>query len=529
MFLALVLCASFLPAAPLEELPGEEVSGSERHIERSRGRILQEPVVPLRGSNWLAPSIEEQLTRDPTLIPLGKGALFLPSYSEPRREPEARILTTSGREIESGQTGSRILIDSGTYVVRYGSGTAGQQLSFTVNVAEGRATVVPPTWGGLIVETLNKDGEYLDAQYEIIRLSTGESYGKGYGLKEERLQDIKSWILPPGFYRLGRVGDNLGSLLNYITVQVNPGELSLVELVYDTRGEEILSGGIKALQTRQRVGRNWTLGIRAGGIVNVFSNEDETGSRKQGLIIATDLRTRLRYDNSLYFGLNEIFLQSDFLKNRNAPLVVSSDNLQLRSTWVRRLNQFVGPYVRGQMDTHFFPVKSQEDTVFIVSPEGDTLETLPDGGFEFKPPFYPLRFTEGVGVNLELLTRNAVEFSTQLGVAARQQIFGDSYLATENPEVFQQSGDLFEIGVENIVNARIRLGSMFTADLRSELFAPEGNPGDIQLVDFTADLRLLLTRNLEVGYLYRLRESSSQVGGTYRQDHNLSARLSFNY
>ncbi len=531
LLLLLILSAAIGRIEADSGLPGEEVSGSEREVERSRERVIKEPALPRRGANWLAPSVEEQLSRDITLISLSKGAIFVPSFSEPRREPEVSIFNANGREAANGQSGSRILVDSGTYVVRYGSGTAGQQLSYTVEVAEGHTTVVPPTWSGLIVETLSRDGEYLDAQYEIIRLSTGESYGKGYGYKEERLQDIKSWILPPGVYRLGRVGDNLGSLTNYITVQVNPGEISLVELIYDTQGLEILSGGIKALQTRQRVGRNWSLGIRAGGLVNLFWKDEGTGSRSDGIIIATDARTRLRFDNSLYFGLSEIFLQSNFSKSGGKPLIVSSDILQARSTWVRRMNQWVGPYVRGQLETHFFPVKSPEETVYIVSPgeNPDTLETITGGGFEFKPPLYPLRFTEGIGVNLELMSSTSLEFSTQLGVAARQHIFGGSYLATDNPRQFLIPSDLYEIGVENIINARLRLGSMLTVDFRSELFAPEGNPRDIELVEFTTDLRVLLTRNLEVGYLFRLKELVEQVDNPYRVDHNLLIRLSFNF
>ena len=40
-----------------------------------------------RPETWLAPSTKEQLEREPTLVPMGNGAIFVPCTNDPDREP----------------------------------------------------------------------------------------------------------------------------------------------------------------------------------------------------------------------------------------------------------------------------------------------------------------------------------------------------------------------------------------------------------------------------------------------------------
>src|SRR5690606_13227142 len=229
-----VLCAGVNGfALILDGLPGEEVV--TRPNIQGRGDAAPAPRVPadsVTGTNWLAPPVHEQLARDPVLLALGKGALFMPTFSEPRREPDLAILNTEGELVATGQTGRRLLLDAGDYEIRFGSGVSARRLRTQVRVEEGRTTTVAPTWGGLLVETLTETGEYIDGQYDLVRMEDWINYGRGQGSTEERLQDIDVWIIEPGLYRISRVGEGYNSLLNYITVQVNPGELHSVEIVF---------------------------------------------------------------------------------------------------------------------------------------------------------------------------------------------------------------------------------------------------------------------------------------------------------
>ncbi len=531
--LLIVICTVITASAGLPEgLPGVEVSTLPGNTSAP-----PQPTPPdsLRGKNWIAPSVEDQLARDPTLISLGKGAVFVPCYSEPQREPEV-VVFHHGHQVAAGLTGTRILLDSGTYELRFGSGTVGQRLSAEAHVEEGHTTVIPPTWGGLLVETLTELGEYFEGQYDLVRMDHWVSYGRGSGYNEERLQDIKVWILPPGLYRLSKTGESYNSLTDYITVQINPGELHSVELIFDKDvGGDLIAGGTKSLNPRLRVGRNWTYGLRVGGNAEFTRSVDNTNQEQQNLLFSTDLRTRAQFDNARYLGINEIFLQNSFLKTQGAPITASTDYLQMRSTWVRRLNTWIGPYVRGQATTHLFPTHSTLDSIYILRSSVDsagathtdtTLDT--SKSFQVAPSFFPLQLAEGAGVNVQWVSRYEIELSTELGLGAQQQISHGDYLAPTT-NTFEISHSLNQVGIEGILDGKFRLSTQFTLDLRAEIFAENAQFRNTQLQDLEADFRLFLTRNLEIGYVFLLSESQYQVANRFPYSHDLSVRLNFNY
>lgn len=514
-------------APALDGLPGEEVMVEPSVRATPTPRPAPGPVDSTAGQNWIAPPVHEQLARDPVLIALGKGALFVPTYSEPRREPEIAVIdAATGDLVATGQTGHRILLDSGAYEIRFGSGVSSRRLRTRVRVVEGRTTTVAPDWGGLLVETLTENGEYLDGQYDLIRMEDWINYGRGQGYTEERLQDIDVWILEPGLYRISRVGEGYNSLRNYITVQVNPGELHSVEIVFDEATGNLIAGGIKSLNTRARAGQYWTYGLRAGGNASFTRQIDQADLATQSVLFSTDMRLRARYDRAAFFGITELFLQNSFLKQDDEPLRTTQDFLQLRSTWVRRLNNWVGPYIRGQASTHLFPAEANLDTVYILSPSG--IDTVATGGtFEWQPSFYPLELAQGIGVNIEWLSQYQLELSTQLGLAARQEISSGDYLARTS-NTYELASSLYSVGAEGVLNAKLRLSSQFTMDLRAEVFSENAKIENFVLENLEADFRFFLTRNIELGYLFQMNETEG-VANRFPRTHSVSLRLSFNY
>ncbi len=535
-WMTLALCwATMTFARAPDELPGEEVILQE-------SQIISQPQPPQSGSpsSWLAPGIDAQMSRDEMLLTVSKGAVFLPTMTESRREPEVGIYNGRGKLVKSGHTGTRLLLDSGTYTVRVGSGSPRQQMKFPVRVQEGHTEVIQPQWGGLLVETLTTDGEYIEGQYEVIRLDRNAWFGRGRGLKEERLQDIKVWLLPPGVYRLGKVGDPANALRSYITVEVHSGELQSIELIYadKTSSSDIVAGGYKSLNTRSKAGKNWNYGLRAGGNLGLVSTTDASDVKKESAQFSSDIRLRARYEASVYFGLSEIALRHNLLKDRNGPVGVVSDEAQLRSTWVRRLNSWIGPYVRGQMVTHLFPNYSTSDTVYLVNQVADpslkggvrtdTTGSDTSGDFRIEPPIFPMFFSEGLGVNLDLMSSSLLELSTQVGVAAHQKLTRKDYVALSTDTYYRTKSET-DIGVETLVNARLRLSNIFTLDARCELFAPNAQIDDLQLSDLELDFRLNLSRFVELGYLFQVNELADAAANRYPRIHNLSLRFNVNY
>jgi len=529
--LVVLVAPPAVSAQGLGGLPGEEVVTRPSVQGSPQARPARPEADSVTGANWLAPPVHEQLARDPVLIALGKGALFVPTYSEPRREPDIAILDKEGDLVATGQTGRRILLDAGEYEVRFGSGVSARRLKTTVRVDEGRTTTVAPTWGGLLVETLTENGEYIDGQYDLVRMEDWINYGRGQGYTEERLQDIDVWILEPGLYRVSKVGEGYNSLRNYITVQINPGELHAVEVVFDETGANLIAGGIKSLNTRARVGQYWTYGLRAGGNASFIREIDQADLRAQSVLFSTDMRLRARYDRAAFFGITELFLQNSFLKQDDEPLRTTQDDIQLRSTWVRRLNNWIGPYVRGQVSSHLFPREVNLDTVYVQRTLADSvlIDTVATGGtFVTQPSFYPLSLAEGVGVNIEWLSLYQVELSTQTGLAARQEISRGDYLARTS-STYELAQSVYTVGAEGVLNGKLRLSSQFTLDLRAEVFSEDAQIQNFRLENLEADFRFFLTRNIELGYLFQMRELADNVENPFPRKHSVSLRLSFNY
>lgn len=537
VLLGLPLFAASVFARMPDELPGEEWT---LHQAPPPAPKPEAAVIDSLALSWLAPGIDEQLSRDHTLLTVSKGAVFVPTFTESRREPEVGIYSRSGKLIRTGQTGKRILLDSGHYEVRVGSGTQRLQSRFDVRVEEGHTEWIRPAWGGLLVETLTADGEYFEGQYELIRLDRDAWFGRGRGFGEERLQDIKVWLVPPGIYRLGKVGDPANALRSYITVVVQPGELKQVELIFSGTdfGGEIIAGGLKSLNTRTKVGRNWKYGLRAGGNLALVRNIDASDTRKESGQFASDIRLRARYDHPVYFGLSELALRDNFLKTRGENLSVITDEAQARTTWVRRLNAWVGPYVRAQVTTHLFPHYAAADTVHVVTvgpdstlPNRERIDTLfsdTSGRFRYEPAIFPLRFSQGLGVNLDLLNVSFLELTTQVGLASHQKYSRKEYVALSSTQYYRTKTETL-IGLESLVNARLRLFNFMTLDARCELFAPDAKLDDIQLSDLELDWRFSLSRFVELGYLFRMNELTVEAANRYPRSHNLSLRFNLNY
>ena len=175
-------------------------------------------------STWTSPSIEIQLQMDDVIVPVGKGAVFVPSMTDPDNEPVCGVLS-NGHIVQDSKTGHRILLAPGTYTVVYGSGTKEQMMQKTVKVVEGAATVVKPDWAGLVIEVINGSRAEIREYYELLDLFSGVSYGIGQGIEEGLDEKLRTWILPPGRYKVVKPGDNINTVTNFGTILLLPGEL----------------------------------------------------------------------------------------------------------------------------------------------------------------------------------------------------------------------------------------------------------------------------------------------------------------
>ena len=90
------------------------------------------------------------------MVPSGSGAVFVPAMTNGADEPET-IVYQGAQRVASGPNGQRIILAPGSYVLRIGSSPLNQMMSVPVDVTAGNTNRVPVTWGGIIVEVVDKN------------------------------------------------------------------------------------------------------------------------------------------------------------------------------------------------------------------------------------------------------------------------------------------------------------------------------------------------------------------------------------
>ena len=504
-------------AARPPELPGVEITSSEIALEQSQKLVQKlntENIDLYENKGWTAPYLEEQINQDETFIGMGQGAIFVPRFTESRLEPEFKALRLDslpkGYENREwlGKHGQRLVVPYGTYIIVMGSGNADNRFGYEVKVEEGKTTLVPPLWGGLVINTINEDGEFISENYEIFEVYSGKSYGRGFGLTQERLNDVKTWILPPQIYRISRSGENASSILNYITVQVNPGELGSVELVFDENTGRLVAGGVHKMRINATKDSYWTKGLRLGGSASYTTLLTANEQKNSAWNAIGDLRGRLLYNRTKIFWLTELYTRENMQwlneDKKESQWSIAQDLLQFQSSVVYRIYDWVGPYMRVNAKTHIFPEYYWIDT--------DTLDLIKGEKIRISSSFDPLRIGEGVGVNLQPIVSNSMDVSAQSGFAARQTIRRKILIPTNKTKTSFSpvTNESYDYGWENSINVRLSFLRFFTLDLLGEIFFPKARFKNYIIEELSADLRFSLTRYLELSYQQQFQDRMAE-------------------
>jgi len=500
------------------ELPGVEITNSEIALEQSQKLVRKldsEKGDIYENKGWTAPDLEEQMNQDEAFIGMGQGAIFVPRFTESRLEPEFKAvrMDTLSKEYENrewlGKHGQRLVVPYGTYMVIMGSGNADNRFVYEVEVEEGKTALVPPNWGGLVVNTINQDGEFVSENYEVFEVYSGKSYGRGFGLTQERQNDVKTWILPPQIYRISRSGENASSILNYITVQVNPGELTNVEIVFEDSTGRLIAGGVHKMRINAGKNSHWTYGLRLGGSASYTTLMTASEQKSSAWNALGDLRLRALYNRTKAFWLTELYTRQNMQwlneEKKESQWSVAQDLLQFQSSVVYRIFDWMGPYMRVNAKTHMFP------EYYWIS-ETDTLNLSKGEKIRISSSFDPLRIGEGVGLNLQPVVSNATDISAQTGFAARQTIRRRILVPSNKVKTgfVTATNESYDYGWENSINVRLSFLRFFTLDLLGEIFFQNAKIKNYRIEELSADLRFSLTRYLELSYQQQLHDRMAE-------------------
>ena len=498
---------------------GEEATGESR-LERDRG--------------WNPGSIQEQLDDDPTLVPFGKGALFIPSMTYGLDEPPIAVFF-NGRRIEEGTTGKRIILHPGTYDVRVGSGGQEERITVQATVREGHTTVVPVTWAGLVVHVIDEQYGSVRTSYELIRVEDREYIGLGFGTDELAGEPISTWILRPGLYKIVRVGETYRARRDFATVRLLPGRLTHFLLVVDEDTGEFAGGG-EVPEDELFTPRDGFFGsLILGGDVAVNSRNNVPGL-PDGLSFTA--RAFLDARLSVEIAENPLILllqvEEGQTKLPDLPFQKSNDRVDLDALYVYRLQPWIGPYARLGAETNLFnshqvfppedgPVDIQvTDLSGVVERRDDVTE------LRLSPPFGLSVIKEGAGLNVRVFKALFGEMTVRGGIGARHRIARDLFELVDDVETdgvleYGEIGSTHQVGVEATVLAIGRLSRYALINLELDTLIPFEGVGQMVL-DLEASVSLKLTSYASINYVLRFRRDP---GLTQRDSLDQDIRLRF--
>jgi hypothetical protein len=445
-----------------------------------RALILLICLVPaaLRGdeNTWLAPPARGQLELDQTLLPRGKGFLFVPAMTAPLNEPSYRVLQGK-REVTAANPGTGVLLNPGQYTVLVGSGSASQMMSRAVEVVDGYTTLVKPFWSGLVINVIDETRTAVSESYELFEATSGDNYGIGFGIEEERGEAVRTWLLPAGTYEVVKVGDNASTTRKF-SLRLLPGELVQRNLVVDSATEAFV-GFYPPLDRQGPVTRgaaSWKSSWQLGASVLFNTTQRSTGDDGSSLSLSAQLDNRSVYNGARHYAILRLIAEEGFAKEGGHPLAKSIDQLEARATYIYRLTQTFGPYLRGVVSTSAFPTTarfSSPQDLALVDADGDTLRVRSGiRRFTLSPSCSPLHLRQGIGINSQLVRSFPLNLNLRVGMGARQTWAADAYDLSADRTRARRLANASSTGLEALVIMDARLTRLAILDSEFDLLMP---------------------------------------------------------
>ncbi len=403
--------------------------------------------------DWPAGTIQEQLDQDPTAVPFGKGAIFVPAMTNPLDEPPVSVWQGEVR-IAEGTTGRRLVVLPGRDRVELGTGAVEQRFSVEIEVRELQISVVPVTWAGMAVHMVDDRLNSVRGSYEVIRVDTREYVDVGFGTDEQGGEPVATWVLRPGLYKIVRVGETYRARKDFATVRLLPGRLTDFMLVVDPDTDEFKGAGEVPREDLFLAGEGdlwWSFIL--GGDVNMSSRDNVLGldngetfsfggfldTKLTATIFDSPLILRLQVEEDWQF-IGEIFprntegVETEEQGAANIPLQKTRDRVDLDGLYVYKLFPWLGPYVRMNFETNLFEGNEYfEGTVradvyeATETEDGESIlefarsRTIRDN-VRLIPSFGLISINEGIGMNVRPLKTLWAETNIGVGFGARHQI-----------------------------------------------------------------------------------------------------------
>ncbi|MBN1602389.1 MAG: hypothetical protein JW915_12320 [Chitinispirillaceae bacterium] len=538
-WLLIPLCAGFyqLCAELPADLPGEEITQEYMKWVLPKDTVLTGTVnnkdqlsatwYDKAAKTWDSPPLSEQMASVRAHIPLGKGGIFVPKFSDLYRTPEIEILDPEGDVVTSGAMGNTFSVEAGTYFVVIGSGSHRQRLVRQVVVEESKATPVLPEWSGLTIETLDSNSVPFRGEYEIVRIDEFEPYGRGFGADPTIGEALTTWILKPGTYKIFGRGQSFNALKNFVTVRLLPGEYTKFLLIQRPDDYTIIGGGTLDLSPGTKLKSNWRYGANVGGTLFFSGKIDNNESKNDAMNLNLNVRSNfwLSYNKAPYEWISDLlideginvsdldfFSKLDFKEFSNA-----TDELRITSLFIWRVLQWFGPYGRTEISTNLFPrrMKREDKLFYLLNTDSSQSGTIDSSStFKLSNSLSPLMLEIGAGANFDIIRMRMFETKVRLGVGSTMGNFPDKYevISSDNDSLnnfilLQQKEKTtnVEFGPQAALSTSLHIGRFAIASAELKMFTPVVPEMRITRPDFDLQTTLSwrLSRFITLDYDYR--------------------------
>ena len=506
---------------------------------------------------WQLPSPQVQMEMDSELVPVGKGAIFVPAMTDPGSEPPYVVISNS-EVVSRTPSGSKTIVPPGKYTVLVGSGVESQMLSHQIEVFEGHCALVEPDWTGMVVSVVDQHGMQFRGVYEIFALPGGEDFGLGLGADETRGESLRTWLLPAGRYMIVKSGETARARTDFLTVVLTKGELTSFTLVQDEDAGNFLGGGVVDCGVGKTEIENWRLGLVIGGDLS-WNRADNVSGRDFGNTITVNafIDWSMRYldpDHSIYMRLQVDEGQTvqpgqDFLAWRQK----TNDEVDLDAIYTYRLLPWLGPYVRFGLDTNLFPGwktfdrlgQDLERDVVILDSDGRTI------GRQRPPPsvdtwelrladsFDPLELKEGMGASFDLSPLQILDFHLRVGVGARHYLVRsllkarqkdnqDEIETCREDNCFEQVDSSNLLGLEATFIGSARVTRWLMIDTELDTLVPFASTEDNKypVINWKNTISIRLVSFASVAYVVRL-DYDKQLSSHLQFEQRVLLRFTF--
>ena len=433
---------------------------------------------PARGDSytWIAPPGRGQLEQNPTLIPKGKGFLFVPTMTGSLNEPSFLVLQ-GNKPLREASPGTGVLLSPGSYKLLVGSGTDLQMMSREVPIREGMTTLIKPFWAGLVINVTSENRASINESYELYRESSQENYGLGFGIEEERGEAVKTWLLPPGVYSVVRVGDNVSTTRKF-SVRLEPGELVQRNLVVDTKDNTFIGFYPPAQQglLAQVVDPRWKTSLQLSGSPRLSTSQNTIGADRSILSLSAEIIGSSVYNTDRHYANLRLDFEEGFTREEGETFrKTTDDKFEVRATYIYRLSKRIGPYLRGVFKTKLFAEEEHfdppRDLLILDGSQRTSMTGISE--FTLSPPFSPLELRQGIGINSQVISSFPLNLDMRVGFGARQIYVTDAYDLDSSHTIADKLEDKTTTGLEAVLLLQSRFSRLPSLDSEFDIIIPK--------------------------------------------------------